>query len=58
MIVALAAGSTPKLTFNPLESIQTMTASRNYSLQNYIRCRHSSFSYHTRAQRSRSNRYA
>ncbi|SHM43998.1 phosphate ABC transporter membrane protein 1, PhoT family (TC 3.A.1.7.1) [Caldanaerovirga acetigignens] len=26
MIVALAAGSTPKLTFNPLESIQTMTA--------------------------------
>ncbi|ADL07136.1 phosphate ABC transporter permease subunit PstC [Thermosediminibacter oceani] len=26
MIVALAAGSTPKLTFNPLDSIQTMTA--------------------------------
>jgi len=26
MIVALAAGSTPKLTLNPLESIQTMTA--------------------------------
>jgi phosphate transport system permease protein len=25
MIVALAAGSTPKVTFNPLESIQTMT---------------------------------
>lgn len=25
MIVAMAAGSTPKLTFNPLESIQTMT---------------------------------
>lgn len=25
MIVALAAGSTPKLTLNPLESIQTMT---------------------------------
>lgn len=25
MIVALAAGATPKLTFNPLESIQTMT---------------------------------
>ncbi|MBE0447414.1 MAG: phosphate ABC transporter permease subunit PstC [Actinobacteria bacterium] len=27
MIVTLAAGSTPKLTLNPLESIQTMTAS-------------------------------
>lgn len=26
MIVAIAAGSTPKLTLNPLESIQTMTA--------------------------------
>lgn len=26
MIVAVAAGSTPNLTFNPLESIQTMTA--------------------------------
>jgi phosphate transport system permease protein len=26
MIVAIAAGSTPRLTFNPLESIQTMTA--------------------------------
>ncbi|TYP54193.1 phosphate ABC transporter permease subunit PstC [Thermosediminibacter litoriperuensis] len=26
MIVTLAAGSTPKLTFNPLDSIQTMTA--------------------------------
>ena len=26
MIVTLAAGSTPKLTLNPLESIQTMTA--------------------------------
>ena len=26
MIVAIAAGSTPKLTMNPLESIQTMTA--------------------------------
>jgi phosphate transport system permease protein len=26
MIVTIAAGSTPKLTFNPLESIQTMTA--------------------------------
>jgi phosphate transport system permease protein len=26
MIVAIAAGSTPKLTINPLESIQTMTA--------------------------------
>ena len=26
MIVALAAGSTPKLTFNPLESIEAMTA--------------------------------
>lgn len=25
MIVAMAAGSTPKMTFNPLESIQTMT---------------------------------
>ena len=25
MIVTLAAGSTPKLTLNPLESIQTMT---------------------------------
>ncbi|MCJ7714876.1 ABC transporter permease subunit, partial [Candidatus Bathyarchaeota archaeon] len=26
MIVSIAAGSTPKLTLNPLESIQTMTA--------------------------------
>jgi phosphate transport system permease protein len=26
MAVALAAGATPKLTLNPLESIQTMTA--------------------------------
>lgn len=26
MIVAIAAGATPKLTFNPLESVQTMTA--------------------------------
>jgi phosphate transport system permease protein len=26
MIVAMAAGATPNLTFNPLESIQTMTA--------------------------------
>ena len=26
MAVALAAGSTPKLTLNPLESVQTMTA--------------------------------
>ena len=26
MIVALAAGSTPRLTLNPLESVQTMTA--------------------------------
>jgi phosphate transport system permease protein len=25
MIVALAAGSTPKITLNPLQSIQTMT---------------------------------
>ena len=26
MLVTIAAGATPKLTFNPLESIQTMTA--------------------------------
>jgi phosphate transport system permease protein len=26
MLVTLAAGATPKMTFNPLESIQTMTA--------------------------------
>jgi len=26
MIVTIAAGATPKLTLNPLESIQTMTA--------------------------------
>ena len=26
MLVTIAAGATPKMTFNPLESIQTMTA--------------------------------
>ena len=26
MLVTIAAGATPKLTFNPIESIQTMTA--------------------------------